>query len=43
MYKYNFMRKSRIKTAEIVIYSSQLGTAQRMNMYHAVNALKLRI
>ena len=33
MYKYNFMRKS---------YSSQLGTAQKMKLYRAVNALQLR-
>ena len=43
MYKYNFLRKSYIKTAEIVKTKFAVGTAQRMKLYHAVNALKLRI
>ena len=32
-----------LKLLKLLTHSSQLGTAQRMKLYHAVNPLKLRI
>ena len=43
MIQIRFQWKSCIKTAVTVERSSQLGTAPRMTLYHAANALKLRI